>query len=301
MSRRSSGISGIRSTLQPASRTPGSQGGRSKAIRAVTIVCMAIEETSDRELLRTLLSRDRAGTFYMAADLEPPFFDQCRWLVEVEKGEAAAAVLIFSGIEPPSVLATGDPAAIGRILDRYGKQLPPRFYTKLPPEQRHVFCGFRFSGAEELLVMVAAEETTLVLPQGADVRLISPKQPMEPVVKVYRDYPGSFFAPTHLKTGLYAGAWVDGELAAIAGTHAFAPDEGVAALGNIVTAAQFRGRGLCCAVTSFLCGELRRRGCRFLGLHVASGNTAAVACYRRCGFQAAGFVCQMLAEKHENP
>ena len=37
--------------------------------------------------------------------------------------------------------------------------------------------------------MVAAEETTLALPQGADVRLISPQNPMEPVVRVYRDYP----------------------------------------------------------------------------------------------------------------
>jgi ribosomal protein S18 acetylase RimI-like enzyme len=261
---------------------------------------MAIEETSDRELLRALLHRDRAGTFYMAADLQPPFSEQCRWLVEAEKGEATAAVLIFSGLEPPSVLATGDPAAVGGILDCYGKELPPRFYTKLVPEQRRAFRGIRFSEAEELLVMVAPEEATIVAPQGADVRLISPQHPIEPVLKVYRDYPGNFFAPAHLKTGLYAGAWVDGELVAIAGTHAFAPDEGVAALGNIVTAAQFRGRGLCHAVTSFLCRELRKRGCRFLGLHVASGNTAAIACYRRCGFQAAGFVYQMLAEAQQN-
>jgi len=69
--------------------------------------------------------------------------------------------------------------------------------------------------------MVAAEETTLALPQGADVRLISPQNPMEPVVRVYRDYPGNSLVPTHPKTGLYTGAWVDGELAAIAGTHAF--------------------------------------------------------------------------------
>ena len=257
---------------------------------------MAIEETSDRELLRTLLRRDRAGTLYMAADLQPPFSRQCRWLVEIEKGEATAAVLIFSGLDPPSVLASGDPAAIERILDRYWQQLPPRFYTKLTAEQRGVFHRTRFLEAEELTVMVLADEVTPPAPQAIELRLILPTDPMEPMLEVYRDYPGNFFAPAHLENGLYVGAWVAGELAAIAGTHAFAPDEGVAVLGNIVTAARFRGRGLCQAATALLCLELRKRGCGLIGLHVASGNAAAIACYRRCGFQAAGQVYQMLAE-----
>jgi ribosomal protein S18 acetylase RimI-like enzyme len=215
--------------------------------------------------------------------------------VEVEKGEATAAVLIFFGLEPPSVLATGDPGAIGRILERYATELPSRFYTKLTAEQRGAFHGIRFSEPEEILIMVAEENTTITATHGVDVRLISPAHPIEQVLSVYRDYPGNFFVPAHLEAGVYVGAWIDGELAAIAGTHAFAPDEDVAALGNIVVAAKFRGRGLCSTVASTLCRELRKRGCGFLGLHVASANTAAIACYRRCGFQSAGVVYQMLA------
>ena len=97
--------------------------------------------------------------------------------------------------------------------------------------------------------------------------------------------------------GLYAGAWFQGRLAAVAGTHAYAPGEGVAVLGNIATATQFRGQGLCAALTTFLCDELRIRGCGLIGLHVASGNAPAIACYRRCGFLKDRSVFSMLARK----
>ena len=59
---------------------------------------MEIIETSDRALLREALRRDAAGTLYMTADLESPFFEQCRWLVELEDARAAAVVLAFFGL-----------------------------------------------------------------------------------------------------------------------------------------------------------------------------------------------------------
>ena len=83
----------------------------------------------------------------------------------------------------------------------------------------------------------------------------------------------------------------------IPGTHAYSPGEGVAVLGNIATATRFRAQGLCTALTAFLCDELSIRGCGLIGLHVASGNAPAIACYRRCGFVKDRSVFTMLARK----
>jgi ribosomal protein S18 acetylase RimI-like enzyme len=257
-----------------------------------------IAETSDKVLLRAALSQDLAGTLYMAADLEPPFFEKCRWLVEIANGAATGVMLIYFGLQTPSVSIWGDQGAVQRILHRYSPELPARFYTKLTKAQMEIFSGgYLFSCLEELDVMMLDKETRPQLPNGVEVRLLSPADPIEPILNVYRDYPGNFFEPSQLQAGLYAGAWLNGELAAVAGTHAYAPAGGLAVLGNISTAARFRGRGICKAMTAFLCDELKKRNCARIGLHVASGNTAAIACYLQCGFAKDRNILQMLAEK----
>jgi ribosomal protein S18 acetylase RimI-like enzyme len=173
---------------------------------------------------------------------------------------------------------------------------------KLTTEQTQVLGdAYRFSNAEELDVMVLDTPVPTAAPvamvEELEVRLIAETDPVESILAAYRDYPGNFFRPARMKTSVYAGAWVQGTLAAVGGTHAYAPAEGVAALGDLTTAERFRGRGLCHMVTTFLCQELQRRGCEFLGLHVARANAAGIACYRKCGFQNRGSIFQMLAEK----
>jgi ribosomal protein S18 acetylase RimI-like enzyme len=258
---------------------------------------MSLPDAPDRGPLRVLLRRDPVGALYMLADLEPPWFDQCRWLVEGENG-AAAVGMIFLGLELPAVLVSGDLDGVRRIIERRAAELPARCYIKLTGPQMDVCAArLRFSEIDELDIMTLRE---LNLPPRRDdiqLRLLSAADPIEPVLEVYRDYPGNFFEPSQLPMGVYAGAWFQGRLAAVAGTHAYAPGEGVAVLGNIATAGRFRGRGLCTALTGFLCDELRGRGCALIGLHVASGNLPAIACYRRCGFVKDGSVFTMLASK----
>ena len=59
----------------------------------------------------------------------------------------------------------------------------------------------------------------------------------------------------------------------------------VAALGNIATRPDCRGRGLATIVTARLCQELLRAGMECIGLNVRSDNRSAVACYERLGFE----------------
>lgn len=79
----------------------------------------------------------------------------------------------------------------------------------------------------------------------------------------------------------WVGATPRGDLAALA--LIYAPTLRVAALGNIATSPRARGRGLAGRVTGALCRDLQGEGVR-VGLNVAVGNAAAIACYRRLGF-----------------
>ena len=81
----------------------------------------------------------------------------------------------------------------------------------------------------------------------------------------------------------------------MAGTPAFAPTEGVAVLGNIVTSTHHRRKGLGQAVTSGVVRQLLDRGCRHVGLHVETANHAAIACYEKLGFRRHSRVTQFLA------
>jgi ribosomal protein S18 acetylase RimI-like enzyme len=86
-----------------------------------------------------------------------------------------------------------------------------------------------------------------------------------------------------LDTGQYLGARIDGRLCAVAGVHVFSEAYGVAALGNITTRPEHRGKGLAGLVTGVLCRRLRQR-VDWIGLNVDAENVAAIACYRKLGF-----------------
>lgn len=252
---------------------------------------------ASRHVLRELFRRDLTGALYMAANLEPRVFEQCRWLVDRDD-PASAAVMVFLGLETPALLAFGRDEAVPEIVDRHAADLPAKCYAKLSPVQRQAFENiYRFSQFREMDVMMLNE--LIAPPPLADVvvREIPSADPLSPILELYRDYPGNFFEPSQLAVGRYAGAWLHGRLVSIAGTHVYAPGERIAVIGNVATAADARGNGLATAVTAFLCGRLRASGCAHVGLHVEHENLPAIAAYRRCGFVKAGSTTEMLSSK----
>jgi predicted GNAT family acetyltransferase len=249
-----------------------------------------------KDVLRDVWRDDVAGALYMAADLEAPFFDQCRWLVDRDD-RPSAVVTIFLAVETPALVAFGDTAALQQIVQRHTPELPARCYAKLSEPHMQAFGDvYQFSDPVHLDVMMLGELIIRPAPQNVVLREISPADPLSPILQVYHDYPGNYFEPSQLASGRYAGAWLHGRLVSIAGTHAYAPGEGIAVLGNVTTAADCRGQGLAAAVIAFLCSRLRASGCARIGLHVDSDNAAAIAAYTRCGFSKAGpSITQVLA------
>jgi GNAT superfamily N-acetyltransferase len=97
-------------------------------------------------------------------------------------------------------------------------------------------------------------------------------------------YPGNWFQPRMLETGCYYGIRQGERILSVAGVHVYSRRYRAAALGNITTHPEFRGRGFGRAVTAKVCQALRGTA-EAIGLNVKVDNIPAVACYRRLGFE----------------
>jgi len=91
-----------------------------------------------------------------------------------------------------------------------------------------------------------------------------------------------FFYDSMVKDGVFFGVYEGPDLIAAAGTHLFAPDEHAAAIGNVYTRRDRRGRGLSRAVTSAVLHRLRHL--KTVGLNVREDNAPAIRVYESLGF-----------------
>jgi ribosomal protein S18 acetylase RimI-like enzyme len=87
-----------------------------------------------------------------------------------------------------------------------------------------------------------------------------------------------------IATGVYYGVRVAGRLVAAAGTHVISPTAQMAAVGNVLTHADFRNRGFAKLSTSAVTEELMRT-CEDVVLNVRADNPPAIAAYQALGYR----------------
>ena len=93
-----------------------------------------------------------------------------------------------------------------------------------------------------------------------------------------------FFFPSMLGDNTFFGIREGDDLIAIGGTHLVSDTESVAAIGNVYTRRDHRGRGLGAATTRAVIEALQLRGIGTIALSVIATNTAAIRVYERLGF-----------------
>jgi ribosomal protein S18 acetylase RimI-like enzyme len=236
--------------------------------------------TRDKGLLREFLERDRLRAGYAVADLEEREFAKSRWGVASEDGAPIAVALEYGGLTPQPLFVMGDPDGIVAILRDV---IRPRL-AYLAADESHLaaVAGLYRIDAGPPMVRMAVDRRTFK-PVAGPVQRLAPAD----IVDLNRLY-GLGFAgwlpADSIANGVYYGVRIAGRLVAAAGTHVISPEGRIAAVGNVMTHIDFRGRGFAKQTTSAVTQELLRT-CDDVVLNVRADNPPALAAYRALGFR----------------
>jgi ribosomal protein S18 acetylase RimI-like enzyme len=246
------------------------------------------------EIIR-FLENDRMYAAYAIGDLEPGFFEQCQWYGSRLAGQLRSMVLLYEGLEPPALFLVGEPLGIAMILRAALRPEQVMFTCRelhLPALRAHYHTG----EIDYMLRMtLSANDFRPVAALG--VERLGPGYAGE-LARLYAIAQGNAFSPFQLARGVFYGVKHKGQLVSAAGTHLVAPTMGVAAVGNVCTYPEYRGRGYASRSTSAVCADLLAMGLMVV-LNVNRNTADAIHIYNKLGFKAhCPFVEGIAARKH---
>ncbi|GIV99316.1 GNAT family N-acetyltransferase [Roseiflexus sp.] len=241
----------------------------------------------DKRTIETYLRRNPALHVYELGDLDDFFWSRTIWYGLQEGDYIQALALLYTGGDLPVLLAMAPPpaTALAALLAQAMPLLPPHFYAHLSPEARDALTShYILEPHGPHLKMTLTNPDRLAGIDTSAVERLTSAATDELQAFYARSYPGNWFDPRMLETGQYFGVRdANGALLSVAGVHVYSTEQRVAALGNITTLPSARSRGLATMATAALCRSLLRT-VDLIGLNVRADNTAAIACYRRLGF-----------------
>ena len=228
---------------------------------------------TDKSEIRAILHRDPAWCVYALGDLSPHMFGKTHWFTP-------GLTLVLHDYGTSILFAMG----IGSIREALDHVIWPVHLQvqrdALDEVARHaavtsVRLMWRMVWRGAASASIPAEVTRL----GAD--------DVPELLRLYADGEASgespdFFYPSMVTDGVFFGVYEGEQLVAAAGTHLLSREEGAAAIGNIYTRRDRRGRGMGRLVTSGVLGALA--GIETIGLNVRADNDAAIYLYESLGF-----------------
>ena len=239
---------------------------------------------TDRSAVRALLETDRAWAVYPLGDLAPSYFEKCDWFGTT--GNGPGIILLYRGFTSPIFFAIGEPDVVRTLLDEIDDE--PQMYLHLPPNIVPLL-RTRYDIRDEKTMWRMLLDADHFRPASTGLAIRLGLSDLADVERLYADGKPAgemphFFFPEMLQEGVFFGIREGGQLIAAAGTHLVAAAESVAAIGNIYTRRDRRGRGLAAQVTRAVTGELLCREIRTIALNVHEHNHAAIRVYERLGF-----------------
>jgi ribosomal protein S18 acetylase RimI-like enzyme len=242
----------------------------------------------DRPRIEAFLRRDPFLHGYELGDLDDRLWPDTAWYGLLEGQEILALALLYTGLSEPTLLALASDgiALLARLLREAAPLLPASLYCHLMPSLEKSLEGrYTMTPQVEHYKMALRDAGRLDEALSAETAALSPEDRAEVEAFYAQSYPGNWFVPALLETGCYVGIREAGKLLCVAGVHVYSARSRVAALGNIATRPEARGRGLAQAATAALCRRLLRT-VDHICLNVRADNQAAIACYRKLGFEA---------------
>ena len=226
------------------------------------------------------LETDRSYAAYAIGDLEPSMFEQSTWAGAEKAGRLQALVLHFRGLKWPALFLMGETDGLRAILEHV--LCPERVYFTCRAEQLAMTHDF-YAWDEVIPMWRMVLQPARFRPVIGDCVRLGPAHSNQ-LAELYAFGGGDAFSPTQVQHGVFYGVLSDGQLVAAAGTHLVSPTYGVAAVGNVFTHPDYRGRGYGTVTTSAVVAELVELGMRDIVLNVSQDNAIAVHIYERLGF-----------------
>ena len=228
---------------------------------------------TDKDEIRRRLRRDRAWSVYALGDLAPEMFMKSMWFepdLTLVLRDYGTAILFAMG--PGSVRE-----ALACVEGAVHLQVQRDALDEIA---RHA----AVSSACEMWRMVWTGRPQPA-PAPGTTRLQANDVPA--LDALYADGMSAgespdFFFPSMVSDGVFHGMYEGLSLVAAAGTHLVTPEEGIAAIGNVYTRRDRRGRGLGRVVMNAVLAELA--GIETIGLNVRADNAAALQLYESLGF-----------------
>jgi len=236
--------------------------------------------TTDRALLRAFLERDRLYAAYAICDLDDREFPRTRWGAAWSGGSIVGLVMEYAGGTPQPLFAMGREDAIAVVLRDVIK---PRlaYIAALPPALPAIGSQYRLEPGPQMVRMWVDRARFRPVEHPAVERL-GPADSTD-LNRLYQLGFGAWLPPQSIAEGVYYGLRIRGRLVAAAGTHVVSHEARLAAVGNVLTHTDYRGRGYATAVTGAVTAELLA-SCDHVVLNVRADNPPAISAYRHLGY-----------------
>ncbi len=266
----------------------------------------------DTERISSFLKKNTYLYLYLIGDLDERFLPYTKWYGKGFRSELSAVVCIYTGGTAPTLLAFDENTGrteMEKLLKKIIPLQPERLEAHLSPGLEKLFIDYYTIISDHMHYKMALSDTDMPGRIPADVN--GTEQPLQlsvsdipALLELYENsYPGNWFEPEMLGLNLYYGIYKDNDrskkLLCTAGTHVYSPEYRAAALGNITTLPEYRGRGYGASVTAALCRALLNQNIH-IGLNVKQNNQAAIACYRKTGFSICAEYGEFIFERRNN-
>ena len=228
---------------------------------------------TDKNEIRNRLRRDPAWSVYALGDLQLPMFAKTLRFVPdltlvVQDFGTAILFAMGSGSVREALECVAGPVLLQVQRDALDEVVRHAAVSSPRLMWRMIWTGDRMASPSAVTSRLNASDVSALRDLYADGDS-SGESP-------------DFFFPSMVTNGAFHGIYEGTALVAAAGTHLLARGEGIAAIGNVYTRRDRRGRGLGRLATSAVLGELA--GIETIGLNVRAENDAALHLYESLGF-----------------
>lgn len=259
-----------------------------------------VQIMQDKNHLRAYFRCDVALHAYALGDLPEAMWQVSRFVGVFVEDQLEAVGLIWSGATPPAVLLFGRPEAVSALIE--AGELPQEiFYMVTPPLRDILENAYVLDGRQELWRMVVTPNNFVQGAGHTSLQRLSGihAQAVDDLLTARQNLGQNriILTPEKLEGGLFFGIFENAQLVAMAGTHVFAPEEGVGAVGFVFTDVTMRGRGFAKITSGAVTQAFFDAGISTVVLNVTQDNIAAIRAYERLGYRIYAPIMEGLAHR----